>query len=279
MMYVLGVLHIKEAQRRRSVMKRLLAVLLALALFSPGVMADIIIFRSGSARKGIIVEETPNSVKLRIRNAVIGFSRDNIERIEYSSASENSKLDQEWKDEEKQKEEKRRQRRAERKRFEKQQADKGLEKVGGQWVSRREKAQIRQKGIEAEMRAQERAEAEEARELERAAVLAEAELARDENRLPEYLKKIIIGKIRIGYSEDENESVLTSRITNSGILVAEVVTLEIKVYDAEGTLLRVYDEEIIEIGPKKHHMFTFTPGLGGNIIDSAEVTVTEVLWE
>ena len=258
-------------------MKRLLAVLAALALFSPGVMADIIIFQSGGARKGIIEEETPTSVKMRIKNAVIGFSRDNIERIEYSSSAENSKLDRKWKEEKELQDEKRKQRREDKKRSEKRQRDKGLEKVNGEWISRKQKAEIKQDRIEAEIRAQEGADAEEALELERAAVAAEAEKASEENRLPDYLKEIVIGKFRV---EDtgEGEVVLHGRITNKGKLIAELITLQVGIYDNDGTLISSTVEEISDMGPKKHQKLVLPLDMNSSVIGSTKVTVSEVVW-
>ena len=258
-------------------MKRLLAVLAVLALFSPGVMADIIIFQSGGAREGIIEEETPTSVKMRIKNAVIGFSRGNIERIEYSSSAENSKLDQKWKEEEKQQDEKRKQRREDKKRSEKRQSDKGLEKVNGQWVSRKKKAEIKQDRIEAEIRGQEAVDVEEALELERAAVAAEAEKASEENRLPDYIKKIVVGKFRVK-DAGEGEVVIHGRITNKGKLIAELIILQAGIYDQEGTLVNSIEEQISDLGPNKHQKLEFPFDMNSSVIGSTEVTVSEVVW-
>ncbi len=73
-------------------MRKLVLVLLVLALFSPGAFADIVIFKSGSAKEGIVEEETPTGIKIRIKNAVIGVSWQNIEKIEYATSEENRDL-------------------------------------------------------------------------------------------------------------------------------------------------------------------------------------------
>jgi len=258
-------------------MKKLLMALVALALFSPGVTADIIVFKSGSAREGIIEEETPTSVKMRVKNAVIGFSRENIDRIEYSSPEENSKLDQKWKAQEKELEEKRKEKREKRKLDEERQKDKGLQQVGGQWVTRSEKAERRQKAVEAEINAQDEAALEEEQEIERASIEAERANALDENRPPEDFKKIAVGKFRVD-AVAVGESTLSSRVTNRGKLAADLITLQVSIYDASGTLISSQEQEISDLGPGKHQDLEISIDMDSSVLAKVEGTVTDVVW-
>jgi hypothetical protein len=257
-------------------MKRLIAALVALALFSPSVMADIIIFKSGSAREGIIEEETPTSVKMRVKSAVIGFSRDNIERIEHSSSAENRKLDEKWKEQEKAQEEKRRKRREEKRLHEKRQSDKGLEKVGEEWVSRRRKAEIKQEQIESQARALERERAEE--ELERlredASTLREGET--EEDLLARNIAQIVVGKFSVEGTEERGET-LQGRITNKGKLIADIISLQIDFYDHDGKLVGRIEEEIYGLGPKKHQILEVPLDFSSSLIGGTEVRVTNVV--
>ena len=49
-------------------MKKLVMVLAALSFFISNATADIIIFTSGGAKEGIVQEETPTSVKMRVKS-------------------------------------------------------------------------------------------------------------------------------------------------------------------------------------------------------------------
>lgn len=256
-------------------MKRLIAFVAVFVLFSPPVMADIIIFKSGYAREGIIEEETPTSVKMRIKNATIGFSRDNIEKIEHSSPEDNRKLDEKWKEQEREQEEKRKQKREKKELEDKRMREKGLEQVDGKWVSRREKARIEQERIKAQESALKRQKAEQARQkaLNEATTPREGETEADLRA--RNIAQIVVGKFDIKKTATEEE-VLEGRITNKGKLTAGTVSLRINFYDDKGTLISRTDQQVSELGPNERADVQVPLGYSSGAIGRTEVIVTDV---
>jgi hypothetical protein len=261
-------------------MKRLIMTLAILVFFNSGVMADIVIFKSGGSKEGIIEEETPSSVKLRIRGAVIGFARSNIEWIEYASDQENAKLDDKWLEEEKEQEEERKRKREEEKKFEKRQLEKGLIKVGDEWVTRRKKAELQQEELrnriqeqkdeqelaaqEAALAAEEEAEEEEEEEIE-------------ENPLTRDIEKISLGKPsvkRVGV----DSAVFVSRIKNNGELAAESIYVDIFIYDKEGVLIYADTEEVPDLGGGQSRELNIALDVDPREIGKTEASVMGVVW-
>lgn len=254
-------------------MKRFIMALSVIVLFSSSAAADIIIFRSGSGKEGIIVEETPISVKMRIKKAVIGFSRSNIERIEYASPEENRKLDQKWMEQEKGREEKRKRKREEKERFEKGQREKGLVKAGDQWVTRRQKAELEQEEIRGKI---------EARKAERAAqqraLAAEEEEETEESEIAKDIKKIAVDSIGIKLSAGD-VAILNGRLTNKGEFTAANIFLEILIYDKEGRPIFSRFEKISSLEPNQSRKLKIPLGIEGRFVGSSKVRVISVLWK
>ncbi len=263
-------------------MKKLLLILLSLAFYSSNALADIIIFKSGSDKQGIVDEESPTGVKIRIKNAVIGISWANIERIEYATPEENRLLDQKWRDEQKERDEERKRNRAEREKREKQQRDKGLVKVGDEWVTRDERARRRDEGIRESMQAQEAADAE----------AAEAEAEAEQEPEPDYLaglteeekrqfkediKKVPVSgvtAVRLG----DDSVMVKGRVKNTGEFAASIILLEITIYDKTGEIVVAGAEEITDLGPGQSRGFNFPASVAPGFVGNSKVQVIGVEW-
>ncbi len=257
-------------------MKRLIMTLAILAFAASGAMADIVIFKSGGAKEGIIEEETPTSVRLRVRGAVIGFSRSNIERIEYASDEENEKLYDKWLQEVKDREEARDRKREDKKKFEKQQQEKGLIKVGDEWVTRRKKAELEQEGLRNRIRAQKNEQGRLAREAELAAEEEEREEAERNPRAGD-IKKIVLGKSYVKHVGDYS-AVLVGRLKNKGELVAESIFVETMIYNKEGVLISSATEEIHDLAPGQSQNLHIGLDMNPKLIGESKVRVTGVVW-
>ena len=265
-------------------MKKLVMALAALLLGASGAAADIVIFTSGSAKEGIIEAETPASVKMRVRGSVIGFSRSNIERIEYASEQENDKLHNKWLQEEKDREEERNRKREEKKEFEKQQLDKGLIKAGDKWVTKAERAELKRQGLRTRIRAQKNEQERDARE---AALAAEEEAEEEEGEQTEQVGQNPltkgVGKISLSAPSikhpDVDSTVLDSRITNKGKLGAESIFVEIMVYDKQGTLILAETEEMPGLGAGSSRKLSVDLDVDPRDFGKAKARITGVVWE
>lgn len=267
-------------------MRKLLLLLLALVFSSSSAAADIIIFKSGSAKEGIVEEETPTGVKIRVKNAVIGVSWRNIEKIEYATPQENRNLDLKWKEQERKRQEKRKQRREEEERFEKEQKDKGLVKHGDRWVTRKEKADLEEKGIREKMEAERAArlarEAAEAREAEAAEEAEEpgflSEMTEEERReYKENLKKVGLSNIsvvRLG----EDATMWKARVTNKGQFTAKSIFLEITLYDKNGEAVAVGFSEVADLAPGASIGLNVPIDVPAEFVSSSKTRVVGVEW-
>lgn len=247
-------------------MKRLTFALILLSIFTITASADIIIFKTGSAKEGIIEEETPTTVKLRIREMTVGFSRENIEKIEYATAEENEDLDVKWIEEKELREEERRQRKEAKERFENEQQKKGLTKVGDSWISPAEaeaqRQRIRLQQREAEQAAQ--AETEQAAPPVEETELPDFVQDMSEEDRREYL--ISVSQLRISGIRVEPEglvrSTLRGTITNSGKYDARSVTIGIESRDDAGEI--IISEQFIIRNVKSLETKTFNERLPVN---------------
>lgn len=257
-------------------MKKLIMALAALFLFTSDAAADIIIFTSGSAKEGIVQEETPTSVKMRVKNAVVGFSRRNIERIEYASPEENAKLDRKWKEQEETQKEERDRKREKKRRREKRQMDGSLVKVGGRWVTRKEKAELEQENLRRRIEVQKNEEAEAALAAEEEAE-REKEEETEENPRAKDIAKIFLGKPRL-VSVETDSGVLMVRVKNNGELAAESIFVEITLYNSKGRLISLEVEEMPDLpaGQSRRLQVGLIPD--PRIVGETKVRVTRVIW-
>jgi len=267
-------------------MRKLVLVLLVLALFSPGAFADIVIFKSGSAKEGIVEEETPTGIKIRIKNAVIGVSWQNIERIEYATSEENRDLYRKWNEEKKKRDEERKRKREEREKFEKQQRDKGLVQEGDRWITRKEKAELEQEAIRSKIKAQEAARASAARQAAAEAKEAEEveepdflqDMTDEERRqYKEDIKKVALegmNAVRLG----GNAMMMKGRVTNNGQFTAARIYLEIIFYDKNGETLAADYEKVTNLGPGQSKKLNLPVNVPADLVGSSKMRVTGVEW-
>jgi hypothetical protein len=167
-------------------------------------LADVVVFKTGAARKGVIVAETDTTVKLRTKDGVIGTSRSNIEKIEYATAEENEELIRKWDEEKKQQEEERKNRRQELEKFENEQRAKGLVKIGDEWVSPAEAEKRRQEGIRQQI---------EAAPPKSTGAEADTQASTEEEGLPEFFQNL---------NEEEKQQFIENRQRMEKIEVSDV---------------------------------------------------------
>jgi len=252
-------------------MTRLILLVAALAFFASTASADIIIFKSGSAREGIIEEETPTSVKLRVRNSVMGFSRSNIERIEYASTQENMKLDRKWLEQERKQEEENERKRAEKRKFEQEQRDKGFVEVGGEWVTREEKVRMRKDRKKQRM---ERKALQDARKAQRKA-------NRDRGKAGERnasAKNIVVKNVELRHGGGTTP-LLRARVMNKGGSLASSISVKAMVYDKQGQLIYVEVTELSDLGPNQSRDIVIPLDIDGQFVGSSKMQVMNVLWQ
>jgi len=271
-------------------MKKLILFLLALLVSSASAAADIIIFKIGSAKEGIIEEETPTGLKLRIKNAVIGFSWQNIETIQYATPEENGNLVLRWEESKLKRQEERNRKREEKAKLEKEQKDKGLVKMGDRWVTRKKKAELEQAGIRNKMRAQEvsraaekaAAEAEEARraeEAERAAEPAFLQNMTEEQRREyrERVRKLELTGVKIS-RVSEDYLIVKGRVTNKGEFTATRVVLEVTVYGIDDQPIARDFVEVDDLGPGQSRKINVPFDIRAEFVGSSKARVTGLRW-
>ncbi|GAB4334680.1 MAG: hypothetical protein Kow0099_06860 [Candidatus Abyssubacteria bacterium] len=266
-------------------MRKIFFVTIALLfLVPPWAFGDIIVFKSGTAKLGIIEEETPTTVKLRVKDVVVGVARSNIERIEYATPEENRELELKWAQERKEMEEEREKRRAERERQEAEQKAKGMVNVGGEWLTPAQAEAARQQTIRQQIQAQQqqassKAPAEEA---------PEEELPPEIQRLPEELrnqylenrrreKEIKVSQIVVE-SQGLGKSVIRGTVRNGSDAFAASVDLVISVYGEEEVPILSQSAAIRYLGPGKSAALYESVRIGAEFIKRVEVNVQGVRW-
>jgi hypothetical protein len=254
--------------------KKTIAFLLVIFFFTTGAAADIIIFNSGSAKEGIIEAETPTSVKLRVKKAVMGFSRDNIKEIEYASDEENRQLDIRWKEQEEQKKEERRQRKEAKKRFEKQQRDKGLVKDGKKWIPEKRKVELNRERARRSVDAQRNAIiAGESEEDEEEREDSESE----EEQGAEGFDDISIDALNIN-KKGLGSIIFSGRVTNNGARTARAIFLRMDVYNWAGRIIYSKRQRVNNLAPKGSQQLRVPIHLNPKNVERHDFVVTNVLW-
>ena len=74
----------------------LLKILVFIILFVSVAKADIVYLKNGSELKGIVVEQNDGSINLKVEIGNIFFQRDEIEKIDILSESENNLMQKQW---------------------------------------------------------------------------------------------------------------------------------------------------------------------------------------
>lgn len=266
-------------------MRKLALLTVALVALPSAVAADVIFFKSGTAKTGIVEEETPTTIKIRIEDKVVGISRGSIERIEYATPEENQRLELKWKEERERIEEERKRKQAEQEKREMEQKAKGLVKTGDEWLSpaeleRREQQRIRTE-IERQRAAGQQQEAEESTGEEPelpdfVEALPEEERQRYIENM-ERMKNIQVAQTRV-VSERPGQTVLTGTVTNRDEDVAGRIDLEIRCYDEAGEVVSFETAKVFSVNPDESGSFLTTVRVDKEFIARTEVRVVNVLW-
>jgi hypothetical protein len=259
--------------------------LVAFLIFPSLAHADIIIFKSGSAKVGIVEEENPAQVKFREKDKVATIMRPNIERIEYSTPEENEQLRLKWKEEKQRLEEQRKKRRQAEEKFTAEQKAKGLINMDGQWVSPAEAEARRQQQIlqqvqsgEVEASMDEQAGAEE--EVEEPEFLGDLD-PEQRDLFMEDLKrqqKIKVAQVQIIAIEGVNAAV-KGTVTNGSDSTAKNIEIEIECYDENGEMIDAESAVVSALKPGESGSFRTTLGVEAEFIKQTKARVINAQWE
>jgi hypothetical protein len=270
----------------RSLKSAIILVIIFVA-FPAAATADVIVFKSGTAKVGIIQEETPTTVKIRVKDVVIGVSRTNIERIERATPEKNQQLEEKWKEEKEQLAEERAKRREEAARFEAEQKEKGLVNVDGKWVSPAEAERVKQQATRKQIEAQAAGTAGEA--AEKPEESEETPVPEIINELPneelkkqaleglERQKKIEVSQIQVK-SLGGNQSAFTGTVTNRSDTFAQRVDLEIRNYDDAGEIVDVQTTSVMSLKPGESKALDVPVRLDSSLIKQTKALIVSVEW-
>ncbi|UCD57079.1 MAG: hypothetical protein JSV16_14890 [Candidatus Hydrogenedentota bacterium] len=259
-------------------MRKLLVFVVALVVFGPAAAADIIVFKTETEKEGIIEEETPTRVKIRIKDAVLGISRDNVLKIEYGTPEENRELELKWRAEKEKRAEESRKKREEAERLEKELETKGLVKEGGEWVSPAEAEKMREEEIRRQIREEQAAR--EAEETVAPEVPELPDFVRDltESEKEQYIaaiETIEVSQIRTR-PQSRTVTILTCEVRNRGEESARKVLLDIEVYDRAGEVVYAQSASVVNVSPDESKWLQVSMRVGDEFIDRVEVRVVDV---
>ena len=266
-------------------MIRTILTVLVIILGSPTLAAaDIIIFKSGSAKIGIVEEENSRQVTIRDKDRVVTIMRANIEKIEYSTEEENRQLRFKWEEEKRRLAEKRKEREEAQKKFEAEQKAKGLIEVDGKWLSVGEAEARRQQQIQQQVQ----------RQRQQAAAEKETE-ATEEIELPEYAddlteeqkallredlkrrEKITVGKIQM-VDLGSGRVQLKGMVTNGSDMTANEIALQITFYGEDGQVLDFEDTTVYSVQPGATGSFHAMSSVDAELIKRTEAEILSVNW-
>lgn len=254
-------------------MRKLVILVLALIAFPSVAAGDNIIFKSGSAKEGIVEEETPTMVRIRIKNKTIGVALSQIESIEYATSEENDSLKMKWEEKERQLKEEQQRKKEKKKEFERTQRARGLKKVDGRWVSPAD--------AKAKRAPREESEVKEIEEEEDIVGLSEFLGNLSEEAREPYL--VDRGKIRVTKKKwvmlATDLTTLTAEVKNMGRSTAETILLVVRCFDETGGI--IYSGELAIDGPAQGGSVELDTILqiDTELIQRVDLRVAGVSWE
>ncbi len=248
--------------------------------------ADVIIFKSGSAKIGIIEEETPTQVKIRVKDIVVGISRSNIEKIEHSTQAENEKLMTKWKEEKEQLDEERKQKREAEDKFEAEQKKQGLIEVDGEWMSPGEAEARRQQQIlqQVESKQEQKSAPEETPAAENLDLPENFDDLSDEAKqlVMEDAKRrqqIEVGQVTVFTLSGGTQAGAKGTVTNGSDITAKSITIEIQCFDENGNPLGTRTTTVTTLKPGETGSFNTPLRIPAALIKTTSVRVPEVNWK
>ncbi len=265
-------------------MKRGVSVLIIMVALSSTAFADIIVFKTGAAKVGIIVEETPTTVKFRVKDSVLGISRENIEKIEYAKPEENEELELKWKDEKEKAEEDRRVRREQQQKFIEEQKAKGLVEIDGKWMTPAEAEAARQENVRQQVQAQQAAQA------------AKPPPASEEPELPSFvqnlppaqreaylerlkrIKMIDVSNVR-SQAQSRELTLVKGTVTNKSKNFMRRIDLQIQGFGENDQVLFTETTRVQRIGPDESGAFNVSVRVANDLIKRKEARVVDMVWE
>jgi hypothetical protein len=246
--------------------------------------ADIIIFKSGSAKVGIIEDEQPDQVTFRDHDRVVTIMRSNIDRVERVSKEENENLRAKWKREKQEQEEQRRKRIEAEKKFEEEQKAKGLINVNGRWISAGEAEKQRQQQIQQQIKNQQKnAQAEqesEEPEVELPDYFDQLDSAQQEVVLDELKRQqeLQVGSLQVT-SIKSGEATVKGTVTNGSEMTASSIDIIVQCYGENDELLGSEDAVVVSVRPGESGYFYVPIGVDAQLIKRTDARIVSVRWQ
>lgn len=267
-------------------MRMIMILLAGLFVLSTRANGDIIIFKNGSAKVGVIVEEEkPTQVTFREKEKVITVVRTNIERIEYSTPEENEKLRLKWKEEKQRLEEQRKKKREAEEKFEAAQKAKGFVQVNGEWISPGEAEARRQQEIRRQVENQKteagtEQQPEASEEIELPEILDEIDPDQKELFI-ENLKrqqKVQVSGVQV-VALGSSEAAVKGTVVNGSELTAGNIQVEVECFDENGDSLGIESARVSLLRPGESGSFSTPFGVPLESIKETKAQVTSVRWQ
>lgn len=265
-------------------MKTLISLFAVLVIFSSTALADIVIFKTGVAKVGIIVEENPTSVRFRVKDSVLGISRENIERIEYAKPEENKELELKWKAEKGKMEEERKLKREEAQKFVEEQKAKGLVEFGDKWMTPAEAEAARQESVRQQVQAQQAGQA-----VAKPVSTGEAELPASVESLPPDQKRLYMERLRRiklieisqvrARAQSRGLTLLTGMVTNKSKDYMRRIDLEIQCIGENDQALFIGRNRVDKLNPDTSGAFNVSIRVDNSLIKRTQVRVVDLAWE
>lgn len=256
-------------------MRKLVIAILALLVFPSLVFGDRITFKTGDTKEGIIEEETPTMVRLRVKDITIGVARSRIESIKYATREENDALKAKWEEKERELAEERQERLRKKEEYERTQRARGLKKVDGRWIS---PADARARRPTA---APTGAEPTEATEEVNPEEFSEYFLG-----LPEELKAAFRtdrSKIHVTGEKwetaGEDLTTLTAEVKNMGNSNAETILLVVRCFDEADAVVYSGEEAVDDLGKGMATMLDTVLPVSADLIQRVNIYVVGASWE
>lgn len=268
-------------------LKRVIFLTIVFVSVPVAVLADVVIFKSGVAKEGVIQEETPTTVKIKVKDVVIGISRSNIERIERATPQANQQLEEKWKEEKERLAEERAKKREAEAKLEAEQKTKGLVNVDGKWVSPAEAERMRQDEIRKQAEGQAASPttgetppaAETSEETPAPEILDNLppELQQQARERLQRQKSIQVSQIQVE-SRGSDQSALRGTVVNKSDFFAQSVDLEITSYGDTGEVIDLQRVNVANLGPGESKPLNVPIRVDSKLIKRTATNVASVNW-
>lgn len=261
---------------------------LLLVAMTPFALADIIVLKTGAEKKGVVVEETENTVTLMTSLGTIGFDKSLIASLQRDSKEENLKLLEQWESQKELKRKKEEERLQQLREIAEEKRAKGLVRYEGKWMTPAEAETERKKkaasGAELE---------EEAAPPEEGVAPPEGEVAPTGEEKVEGAagpppkpagparSDIVVSDLNMVEATNKSAGFprLQGQVINNGTAGATLIRIFVTIYDNQGQVVWVKDVTVNNLKPGETRPITINLNLSKEKIGTYEVNLGQVFWK